>query len=48
MGLIFLIGVNKFHLDVLDLDLTLQVSVFSIVVTVVVIIWKKLFYKKYF
>ena len=38
MGLIFLIGVNKFHLDVLDLDLTLQVSVFGIVVAVVVVI----------
>jgi hypothetical protein len=32
----------------LDLDMTLQVSVFGIVVAVVVVIWKKLFYKKYF
>jgi hypothetical protein len=38
MGLIFLIDVNKFHLDVLDLDMTLQVSVFGIVVAVVVVI----------
>ena len=38
MGLIFLIGVNKFHLDVLDLDMTLQVNVFGIMVAVVVVI----------
>jgi hypothetical protein len=30
MGLIFLIGVNKFHLDILDLDLTLQVKKFIV------------------